>query len=104
MFSYRIEILFIYFFKNFTRLKDYGKTPEYIERILKEKETVRLAEVERIRAIKPPLRRLSKEELNDLLTVSGILRYYFYLKMFCPGKSLSPVSFVYIYIYILRQF
>ncbi|KAL5237823.1 hypothetical protein ACI65C_005233 [Semiaphis heraclei] len=48
--------------------KNFGKTPSYIRKIIKDKETVKLAEVERIRAIKPPLRYLPADERNALLT------------------------------------
>lgn len=58
-------------------MKDFGKLPVYIEKILKKNETVRLVEIERIKAIKPPLRRLPEVERNDLLTVSG-LNYTYY--------------------------
>lgn len=52
-------------------LKDFGKLPLYIEKILKKNETTRLLEIERIKSIKPPLRRLPEEERYELLTVSG---------------------------------
>jgi len=53
--------------------KNFGKTPSYIKKIIKTNETEKLAEVERIRAIKPPLRYLPADERNELLTVSGLL-------------------------------
>jgi len=53
-------------------LKDFGKLPLYIEKILKKKETIRLVEIERVKAIKPPLRRLPEDERYELLTVSGL--------------------------------
>jgi len=54
------------------QLEDFGKLPFYIENIYKNKETIRQEEIERIRAIKPPLRRLPEEERYVLLTVSGL--------------------------------
>ncbi|XP_022162837.1 enkurin-like [Myzus persicae] len=48
--------------------KDFGKLPLYIEKIFKKNETVRLVEIERTQAIKPPLRRLPEEECYELLT------------------------------------
>ncbi|XP_026818303.1 enkurin-like [Rhopalosiphum maidis] len=48
--------------------KDFGKLPFYIEKIYKKNETIRQEEIERIRAIKPPLRRLPEEERYVLLT------------------------------------
>ncbi|KAE9525086.1 hypothetical protein AGLY_014500 [Aphis glycines] len=48
--------------------KDFGKLPLYIEKIFKKIETLRQKEVERIQAIKPPIRHLSKEERFVLLT------------------------------------
>lgn len=56
--------------------KNFGKTPSYIRKIIKDKETVKLAEVERIRAIKPPLRYLPADERNALLTVSEFCYYF----------------------------
>lgn len=53
--------------------KNFGKTPLYVKKIIKKNEMEKLAEVERIRAIKPPLRYLSLDERNELLTVSGVL-------------------------------
>uniref|UniRef100_A0A2S2NDN5 Enkurin n=1 Tax=Schizaphis graminum TaxID=13262 RepID=A0A2S2NDN5_SCHGA len=47
--------------------KNFGKTPPYIKKIIKEKEMEKLAEVERVRAIKPPLRYLPEEERKELL-------------------------------------
>jgi len=58
--------------------KNFGKTPSYIRKIIKDKETKKLAEEERIRAIKPPLRYLPADERNELLTVSEF-NYYFNL-------------------------
>jgi len=58
--------------------KNFGKTPLYIKKIIKDKEMVKIAEVERIRAIKPPLRYLQADERNALLTVSEF-SYYFNL-------------------------
>lgn len=60
--------------------KDFGKLPLYIEKIFKKNETVRLVEIERTQAIKPPLRRLPEEECYELLTVSGlnIINYNLY--------------------------
>jgi len=57
--------------------KNFGKTPSYIKKIIKTTETKKLAEVER----KPPLRYLSADERNELLTVSGF-NYYFNLSHF----------------------
>lgn len=59
-------------------LKDFGKTPSYIKKIIKNNKTEKLAEVERIQTMKPPLRYLPIEERNKLLTVSGF-EYYFNL-------------------------
>jgi len=53
--------------------KNFGKTPSYIKKIIKNNEKEKRAEVERIRAIKPPLRYLPADERNELLTVSGLL-------------------------------
>jgi len=51
-------------------LKNFGKTPSYIKKILKDKEMEKVAEVERVKAIKPPLRYLPEEERMELLKVS----------------------------------
>lgn len=61
--------------------KNFGKIPSYIKKIVKTNKTEKLAEVKRVRAIKPPLRYLSADERNELLTVSG-LNYYFNLSIF----------------------
>jgi len=50
--------------------KNFGKTPPYIRKLIKDKEMFNLAEVERLRAIKPPLRYLAADERNELLTVN----------------------------------
>ncbi|KAE9533355.1 hypothetical protein AGLY_009258 [Aphis glycines] len=47
--------------------KNFGKTPSYIKKILKDKEMEKVAEVERVKAIKPPLRYLPEEERMELL-------------------------------------
>ncbi|XP_026815950.1 enkurin-like [Rhopalosiphum maidis] len=47
--------------------KNFGKTPSYIKKIIKEKEMEKLAEVDRVRAIKPPLRYIPEEERKELL-------------------------------------
>ncbi|KAL4105115.1 hypothetical protein QTP88_020387 [Uroleucon formosanum] len=52
----------------FVSKKNFGKTPLYVKKIIKKNEMEKLAEVERIRAIKPPLRYLSLDERNELLT------------------------------------
>lgn len=61
------------------RLEDFGKLPLYIENIFKKKETVRQKEIERIQAIKPPMRHLPKEVRYELLTVSGLKSIIIYL-------------------------
>ncbi|CAI6356745.1 unnamed protein product [Macrosiphum euphorbiae] len=48
--------------------KDFGKLPLYIEKIRKKNETIRLLEIERIKAIKPPLSRLPEDKRYELLT------------------------------------
>ncbi|XP_025198161.1 enkurin-like [Melanaphis sacchari] len=47
--------------------KSFGKTPSYIKKINKKNEMEKLAEVERVQAIKPPLRFLPEEERKELL-------------------------------------
>ncbi|CAI6355105.1 unnamed protein product [Macrosiphum euphorbiae] len=48
--------------------KNFGKIPSYIKKIVKTNKTEKLAEVDRVRAIKPPLCYLSADERNELLT------------------------------------
>ncbi|XP_025207524.1 enkurin-like [Melanaphis sacchari] len=48
--------------------KDFGKLPLYIKKKFKKNETDKRIEIERIQAIKPPLRHLSEEEHHTLLT------------------------------------
>lgn len=60
------------------RLKNFGKTPSYIKKILKDKEMEKVAEVERVRAIKPPLRYLPEEERMELLKVSVFNFFFFF--------------------------
>ncbi|VVC36748.1 Enkurin domain [Cinara cedri] len=68
---------------NYVGSKNYGKTPNYIIKIHKEKELARKKEEERIRQIKPPLRLVPKEErealINGLKTNWGELHKEFLL-------------------------
>lgn len=78
--------------------KNFGKTPSYIKKIIKNNETEKLAEIERIRAIKPPLRYLPLDERNELLTVSGLLGSIIILTFlydFSPRQLLSDGFFAF---------